>query len=147
MGLILQTLYNWVKAQRQGVLKGAGGKTVTAEQMEISRLRFSHPERSPTQTRQAASPQEKEFEPSLSTAKPSQMFPGLPAKSPRKASKSSTVSSIHNPALPKIGRWLRSQFAFPNPRLANSAPRHPPSWNYIGHLILPAPRTKTVASQ
>src|SRR5277367_5825490 len=39
LGLIEQTLYNWVKAQRQGELKGAGSRTVTAEQMEISRLR------------------------------------------------------------------------------------------------------------
>ena len=39
LGLIEQTLYNWVKAQRQGELKGAGSLTVTAEQMEISRLR------------------------------------------------------------------------------------------------------------
>jgi transposase len=39
LGLIEQTMYNWVKAQRQGVLKGSGGKTVTAEQIEISRLR------------------------------------------------------------------------------------------------------------
>ena len=35
-----QTLFNWVKAQRQGKLKGADSKpTVSAEQMEISRLR------------------------------------------------------------------------------------------------------------
>jgi transposase len=39
LGLIEQTLYNWVKAHRLGELKGAGSKTVTAEQMEISRLR------------------------------------------------------------------------------------------------------------
>ena len=39
LGLIEQTLYNWVKTQRQGELKGAGSRTVTAEQMEISRLR------------------------------------------------------------------------------------------------------------
>lgn len=39
LGLSEQTLYNWVKAQRQGELKGARGKAVTAEQMEISRLR------------------------------------------------------------------------------------------------------------
>jgi len=39
LGLIEQTLYNWVKAHRQGELKGAGCKSVTAEQMEISRLR------------------------------------------------------------------------------------------------------------
>ena len=34
-----RTLYNWVKAQRQGELEGSGRRTVTAEQMEISRLR------------------------------------------------------------------------------------------------------------
>ncbi len=39
LGLIEQTLYNWVKAHRQGELKSAVGRTVTAEQMEISRLR------------------------------------------------------------------------------------------------------------
>ena len=39
LGLIEQTLYNWVKAHRQGELKGVGSKGVTAEQMEISRLR------------------------------------------------------------------------------------------------------------
>src|ERR1700694_1354660 len=40
LGLVEQTLSNWVKAHRQGRLKGAGsGKAVSAEQMEISRLR------------------------------------------------------------------------------------------------------------
>ena len=39
LGLIEQTLYNWVKAHRQGELKSVVGRTVTAEQMEISRLR------------------------------------------------------------------------------------------------------------
>ena len=39
LGVVDQTLFNWVKAHRQGELKGAGGKSVTAEQMEISRLR------------------------------------------------------------------------------------------------------------
>ena len=35
-----QTLSNWVKAHRKGTLKGAASKPpVTAEQMEISRLR------------------------------------------------------------------------------------------------------------
>ena len=38
LGVVEQTLYNWVKAQREGRLKGAGSK-VSAEQMEISRLR------------------------------------------------------------------------------------------------------------
>ena len=32
-------LFNWVKAERQGKLKGADSKVVSAEQMEISRLR------------------------------------------------------------------------------------------------------------
>ena len=39
LGMIEQTLHNWVKAHRQGKLKGAEGKPVSAEQMEISRLR------------------------------------------------------------------------------------------------------------
>ena len=39
LGVVEQTLFNWVKAQRQGTLKGAEGKPVSAEQMEISRLR------------------------------------------------------------------------------------------------------------
>ena len=35
-----QTLFNWMKAQREGRLKGAANsRTVSAEQMEISRLR------------------------------------------------------------------------------------------------------------
>ena len=38
LGVVEQTLYNWVKAQREGRLKGRGNK-VSAEQMEISRLR------------------------------------------------------------------------------------------------------------
>jgi transposase len=38
LGVVEQTLYNWVKAQREGRLKGSGSK-VSAEQMEISRLR------------------------------------------------------------------------------------------------------------
>jgi transposase len=33
------TQHNWVKAHRQGKLKGADSKPVSAEQMEISRLR------------------------------------------------------------------------------------------------------------
>jgi transposase len=32
-------LFNWVKAQREGRLSGADSKPVSAEQMEISRLR------------------------------------------------------------------------------------------------------------
>jgi transposase len=40
LGVVDQTLFNWVKAHRQGKLKGADNKlTVSAEQMEISRLR------------------------------------------------------------------------------------------------------------
>jgi transposase len=40
LGVVDQTLYNWVKAQRQGKLQGADSKApVSAEQMEISRLR------------------------------------------------------------------------------------------------------------
>jgi len=37
--VVEQTLFNWVRAQRQGKLKGADSKVVSAEQMEISRLR------------------------------------------------------------------------------------------------------------
>jgi len=39
LGLVEQTLHNWVKADRQGRLKGAEKNAVSAEQMEISRLR------------------------------------------------------------------------------------------------------------
>jgi transposase len=39
LGLVEQTLFNWVKAQRLGELKGTERKTISAEQMEISRLR------------------------------------------------------------------------------------------------------------
>ena len=40
LGLVEQTLSNWVKAHREGTLKGADSRSkVTAEQMEISRLR------------------------------------------------------------------------------------------------------------
>jgi transposase len=39
VGVVDQTLCNWVKAQRQGKLSAADGKVVSAEQMEISRLR------------------------------------------------------------------------------------------------------------
>ena len=34
-----QTLFNWLKAHRGGKLTGADSKVVSAEQMEISRLR------------------------------------------------------------------------------------------------------------
>jgi transposase len=39
LGLVEQTLFNWVKASRDGKLSGAESKAVSAEQMEISRLR------------------------------------------------------------------------------------------------------------
>ena len=40
LGVVDQTLFNWVNAQRQGQLKGADSKVnVSAEQMDISRLR------------------------------------------------------------------------------------------------------------
>ena len=40
LGVVEQTLGNWIKLHRAGRLKGASGKhQVTAEQMEISRLR------------------------------------------------------------------------------------------------------------
>ena len=34
-----QTLHNWIKAVKDGRLQGAGAKAVSAEQMEIARLR------------------------------------------------------------------------------------------------------------
>jgi len=39
LGLGDQTLRNWIKASAAGKLKGADGKVVTPEQMELSRLR------------------------------------------------------------------------------------------------------------
>ena len=39
LGLVEQTLRNWVKAVESGKLVGAGAKPVTPEQMELSRLR------------------------------------------------------------------------------------------------------------
>jgi transposase len=39
LGLVEQTLRNWVKAAAAGKLKGAGAKVVTPEEMELSRLR------------------------------------------------------------------------------------------------------------
>jgi transposase len=39
LGLVEQTLRNWVKAAKAGKLNGAGAKVVTPEQMELSRLR------------------------------------------------------------------------------------------------------------
>ncbi|HEY8355385.1 MAG TPA: IS3 family transposase [Methylophilaceae bacterium] len=39
LGLAEQTLHNWIKAEQQGRLGGAGSKPVSPEQMEIARLR------------------------------------------------------------------------------------------------------------
>ena len=39
LGLVEQTLRNWVKAAQAGKLNPAGAKQITAEQMELSRLR------------------------------------------------------------------------------------------------------------
>jgi transposase len=39
LGVVDQTLFNWVKAKRESKLVGVEGKAVSAEQMEISRLR------------------------------------------------------------------------------------------------------------
>lgn len=39
LGISDQTLHNWIKADREGRLIGAGTKPVSAEQMEIARLR------------------------------------------------------------------------------------------------------------
>jgi len=39
LGVVEQTLFNSVGAQREGHLKGADSKVVSAEQMEMSRLR------------------------------------------------------------------------------------------------------------
>ena len=39
LGLVEQTLRNWVKAAKAGKLNPAGAKQITAEQMELSRLR------------------------------------------------------------------------------------------------------------
>jgi len=38
LGMVEQTLFNWVKAERMGKLTGADSKVVSAEQMEIRRL-------------------------------------------------------------------------------------------------------------
>jgi len=38
-GVVSQTLFNWVKAERLGKLKGVDTKVASAEQMEIGRLR------------------------------------------------------------------------------------------------------------
>jgi len=37
--VVEQTVFNWVKAQRAGQLKGADSTLVSAEQMELNRLR------------------------------------------------------------------------------------------------------------
>ena len=39
LGLVEQTLRNWVKAARAGKLNAQGAKAVTPEEMELSRLR------------------------------------------------------------------------------------------------------------
>jgi transposase len=39
LGISEQTLHNWVKADKDGRLAGAGAKPVSPEQMEIARLR------------------------------------------------------------------------------------------------------------
>jgi transposase len=39
LGLVDQTLRNWVRAAAAGKLNGAGTKVVTPEEMELSRLR------------------------------------------------------------------------------------------------------------
>ena len=39
LGVVGQTLFNWVKAQRAGQLRGADSTLVSAEQMELNRLR------------------------------------------------------------------------------------------------------------
>jgi len=39
LGVVERTLFNWGKAQRAGELTGADSRAVSAEQMEISRLR------------------------------------------------------------------------------------------------------------
>ncbi len=38
LGVVEQTLYNWIKQDRNGQLNGAGAKPVSPEQMEITRL-------------------------------------------------------------------------------------------------------------
>ena len=39
LGMPKATLSNWVRASEKGVLQGAGDKPVSAEQMELARLR------------------------------------------------------------------------------------------------------------
>lgn len=42
LGLSDQTLSNWLKASAEGKLKGAGGRVVTPEEMELSCLRVEN---------------------------------------------------------------------------------------------------------
>lgn len=42
LGLVEQTLRNWVKAAAKGKLNGTGSRTVTPEEMELSRLRVEN---------------------------------------------------------------------------------------------------------
>ena len=39
LGIAEQTLHNWIRADKEGRLMGAGTKPVSPEQMEIARLR------------------------------------------------------------------------------------------------------------
>ena len=39
LGVVEQKLFNWDRADREGKLKGTDSKVVSAEQMQISRLR------------------------------------------------------------------------------------------------------------
>jgi len=39
LGISGQTLHNWVKAEAAGQLRDVAGKTISAEQMEITRLK------------------------------------------------------------------------------------------------------------
>lgn len=39
LGVPKQTLQSWVRLEKKGALKGAGDKPVSAEQMELARLR------------------------------------------------------------------------------------------------------------
>ncbi len=39
LGVVEQTLYNWIKLDRDGQLNGAGAQPISPEQMEIARLR------------------------------------------------------------------------------------------------------------
>jgi transposase len=39
LGIAVPTLHHWVKAEREGQLVGANSKPVSAEQMELARLR------------------------------------------------------------------------------------------------------------